>query len=146
MNIISLPVEIDKKVIDGKFRLATIAAQRARELALGAKPKVATRSRKVTSIAIEEALSGSIEFLTGEEARKARQEAKKFDYRKLLEEKRREGGPEDLSELEKDLKVYLHEREAGDRKALEELFTEKAEESESPESYEDQGDVSGAEE
>ncbi|HTR44235.1 MAG TPA: DNA-directed RNA polymerase subunit omega [Thermodesulfovibrionales bacterium] len=145
MNIISLPVEIDKKLIDGKFRLATIAAQRARELALGAKPKTTTKSKKVTSIAIEEALNGSLEFLVGEEARKAKQEAKKFDYRRLLEEKRREGGPEDLSELEKDLKVYLHEREAGDRKALEDLFGEKAEESESLEGLEDQGDESGAE-
>lgn len=146
MEIISLPVEIDKKVIDGKYRLATIAAQRARELALGAKPKIATKARKVTTIAIEEALNGTIEFLTGEEARKAKQEARKFDYRKLLEERRREGVPEDLSELEKDLKVYLHEREAGDRKALEDLFNEKSDESETPESDESFGDEDGSEE
>ena len=145
MDIISLPVEIDKDAIDGKFRLAAIAAQRARELALGVKPKIGTRSRKVTTIAIEEALSGSLEFLTGEEARKASQEAKKFDYRKFLEEKRREGAPEDLSELEKDLKVYLHERGAEERKTLEELFTER-EESESAEGYEALGEESGAEE
>ena len=148
MNIISLPVEVDKKKIDGKFRLATIAAQRARELALGLQPKIGTKSKKVTTIAIEEALDGALEFLVGEEARQARQEAKKFDYRKLLEEKRREGAPEDLSELEKDLKVYLHERETGDRKALEALFNEKTEESESetPGSYEAFGDENGAEE
>ncbi len=146
MDIISLPVEVEKKLIDGKFRLATIAAQRARELALGVKPKIATKSKKVTTIAIEEALSGSLEFLVGDEARKAKQEAKKFDYRKYLEEKRREGAPEDLSELEKDLKVYLHERETGERKALEDLFVEKGEESESPKSYEALGDESGAEE
>lgn len=145
MNIISLPVEINKKMIDGKFRLATIAAQRARELALGAKPKITTKSRKITSIAIEEALNGSSEFLVGEEAKKARQEAKKFDYRKLIEEKRRQVAPEDLSELEKDLKVYLHEREAGDRKALEDLFIGKTEESEPPGGHEDHGDKSGAE-
>lgn len=145
MDIVSLPVEVDKKIIDGKFRLATIAAQRARELALGAKPKIGTKAKKVTSLAIEEALSGTLEFLVGEEARKAKQEAKKFDYRKLLEERRREAGPEDLSELEKDLKVYLHEREAGDRKALEELFHEKSEESEHPEEHET-GDESGAQE
>ncbi|HET6514742.1 MAG TPA: DNA-directed RNA polymerase subunit omega [Thermodesulfovibrionales bacterium] len=145
-NIISLPVEVDKKAIDGKYRLASIAAQRARELALGAKPKIGTKSKKVTTVAIEEALSGSLEFVTGEEARKARQEAKKFDYKRLLEEKRREGAPEDLSELEKDLKVYLHERGAGERKALEDLFTGKGEESESPEGQEDLGEESGADE
>jgi DNA-directed RNA polymerase subunit omega len=146
MDIVSLPVEVDKKMIDGKFRIATIAAQRARELALGAKPKISTKSKKVTTIAIEEALGGALEFLVGEEARKAKQEAKKFDYRKLLEEKRREGAPEDLSELEKDLKVYLHERESGERKALEDLFNEKTEEPESPGANEDPGDESGAEE
>ncbi len=129
MDLISLPAELDKKKIDGKYRLAAIAAQRARELSLGAKAKLQTKAKKVTTVAIEEALSGSLEFLTGEEARKAKEEAKKFDYKRLLEEKRREGAPEDLSELERDLKIYLHEREAGeDKKALEELFTEKPEE------------------
>ena len=146
MNIISLPVEIDRNIIDGKYRLATIAAQRARELALGAKAKTPTRSRKVTTIAIEEALSGSLEFVIGDEARKAKQEAKKFDYRKLLDEKRREGAPEDLSELEKDLKVYLHEREGGDRKALEELFSDRPdEEPASSESLDDSANEDAAE-
>lgn len=128
MDIISLPAEIDKKKIDGKYRLAAIAAQRARELSLGAKPKIQTKAKKVTSIAIDEAINGSLEFLVGEEARMAKEEAKKFDYKRLLEERRREGGPEDLSELEKDLKIYLHEKETEDKKALEELFTEKSEE------------------
>ncbi len=128
MDLISLPVELDKKKIDGKYRLAAIAAQRARELSLGAKAKVQTKAKKVTTVAIEEALNGTLEFLVGEEARKAKDEAKKFDYKRLLEEKRREGAPEDLSELEKDLKIYLHEKETEERKALEELFTEKIEE------------------
>ena len=129
MDLISLPAELDKKKIDGKYRLAAIAAQRARELSLGAKPKIQTKAKKVTTVAIEEALNGTLEFLVGEEARKAKEEAKKFDYKRLLEEKRREGAPEDLSELERDLKIYLHEKEAGeDKKALEELFTEKPEE------------------
>jgi len=129
MDLISLPAELDKKKIDGKYRLAAIAAQRARELSLGAKPKLQSKAKKVTTVAIEEALNGTLEFLTGEEARKAKEEAKKFDYKRLLEEKRREGAPEDLSELERDLKIYLHEKESGeDKKALEELFTEKPEE------------------
>ncbi len=129
MDLISLPAELDKEKIDGKYRLAAIAAQRARELSLGAKPKLQTKAKKVTTIAIEEAINGTLEFLVGEEARKAKEEAKKFDYKRLLEEKRREGAPEDLSELERDLKIYLHEKEAGeDKKALEELFTEKPEE------------------
>jgi DNA-directed RNA polymerase subunit omega len=128
MDLISLPAELDKKKIDGKYRLATIAAQRARELSLGAKPKIQTKAKKVTTIAIEEAINGTLEFLVGDEAKKAKEEAKKFDYRRLLEEKRREGVHEDLSELEKDLKIYLHEKETDEKKALEELFAEKREE------------------
>ncbi|HXX81092.1 MAG TPA: DNA-directed RNA polymerase subunit omega [Thermodesulfovibrionales bacterium] len=128
MDLISLPAEVDKKKIDGKYRLATIAAQRARELSLGAKSKIQSKAKKVTTVAIEEAINGTLEFLVGDEARKAREEAKKFDYRRLLEEKRREGAHEDLSELEKDLKIYLHEKETDEKKALEELFAEKGEE------------------
>ncbi|MBU4319698.1 MAG: DNA-directed RNA polymerase subunit omega [Nitrospinae bacterium] len=128
MDIISLPVEIDMKKIDGRYRLVMIASQRAKELSAGVKPKIQTKSKKVTAIAIEEAALGKLEFLVGEEAIKAKEEAKKFDYRRLLEEKRREATPEELTELEKDLKVYLHEKETMDKKALEEIFGEKQEE------------------
>jgi DNA-directed RNA polymerase subunit omega len=125
MDIISLPVEYDHKKIDGKFRLVTIAAQRAKELSLGAKPKISTRAKKVTSIAIEETISGVLDFVTGEEAVIAREKAGKFDYRKQLEESKKIAAGEDLSELEKDLKVYLHEKGSYDKKAFEELFTDK---------------------
>ncbi|HBG92552.1 MAG: DNA-directed RNA polymerase subunit omega [Nitrospirae bacterium GWF2_44_13] len=128
MDIISLPVEIDMKKIDGRYRLVMIASERAKELSMGVKTKIQTKSKKVTAIAIEEAALGKLEFLVGEEAIKAKEEAKKFDYRRLLEEKKREATPEELTELEKDLKVYLHEKETVDKKALEELFGEKQEE------------------
>jgi DNA-directed RNA polymerase subunit omega len=128
MDIISLPVEIDKKKIDGRYRLMMIASQRAKELSMGVKPKIQTKSKKVTAIAIEEAAMGKLEFLVGEDAIKAKEEAKKFDYRRLLEEKRREATPEELTELEKDLKVYLHEKETMDKRALEEIFGERQEE------------------
>ncbi len=128
MDIISLPVEYDDDKIDGKYRLVAIASQRAKDLSLGSKPKIQTKSKKVTSVAIEEAVGGQLEFLTGEEAVKAKEEAGKFDYRKLLEESRKISAGEDLSELEKDLKVYLHERETMDKKAFDELFSEKKEE------------------
>ncbi len=128
MDIISLPVEYDNTTIDGKYRLVAIASQRAKDLSLGSKPKIQTKSRKVTSVAIEEAASSLVEFLTGEEAIRAKEEAGKFDYRKLLEESRKISAGEDLSELEKDLKVYLHEKETMDKKAFDELFLDKKEE------------------
>jgi DNA-directed RNA polymerase subunit omega len=128
MDIISLPIEYDRDKIDGRFRIIAIAAQRAKELAVGAVPRVKTKAKKISTIALEETVNNTIEFLTGEQAKKAKEEAKRFDYRKLLEEKKREITGEDLTEFEKDLKVYLHEKEVMDKKALEGLFTEKREE------------------
>lgn len=121
MDIISLPVEYDKKEIDSRYRLVVIAAQRARELSLGAASKIQTKMKKVTTTALLEAVGGNIEFLTGPDALAAKEKSEKIDYKKLIEEKRRP--MEDLSELEKDLKVYLHEKGTPE-KALEDLFSE----------------------
>jgi len=128
MDIISLPIDYDHDKIDGRFRVIAIAGQRAKDLALGAQPKIKTKARKITTVAIEETILNCVEFLIGEQAKKAKEEAKKFDYRKLLEEKKREISGDELSEFEKDLKVYLHEKETIDKKALEGLFGEKREE------------------
>jgi len=135
MDIISLPIGNDKKNIDSRFRLVVISAQRAKELALGKplgiKEKIKAKGKKPTTIAIEEAIEGVLEYKVGEEAKAAIEEAKKFDLRKILEEKRKEAIPEDISEIEKDLKVYLTERKELERRALEEVFGEKTPESES---------------
>jgi DNA-directed RNA polymerase omega subunit len=130
MDIISLPVEVEKNIVDGRYRLTMVASQRAKELAIGAKPRVQTKAKKVTTIALQEAINGKVEYVVGEEAIKAKEEAKKFDYKKLFEEKKKEATPEELSELEKDLKVYLHEKDSDsiDKKALEELFGERKDE------------------
>lgn len=121
MDIISLPIENDKKKIESRYRLVVIASQRARELALGIKPKIQSKAKKVTTMALLETNAGEVDFLTGIEAIEAREKADKVDYRKIIEDKRRP--IEDLSELEKDLKVYLHEKGAPE-KALDELFSE----------------------
>lgn len=130
MDIISLPVEYDKKEIDSRYRLVVIAAQRARELSLGAQSKIQTKTKKVTTTALLEAVGKNIEFLTGADAITAKEKSDKIDYKKLIEEKRRP--IEDLSELEKDLKVYLHEK-GSPEKALEDLFSEGEDASESEE-------------
>lgn len=128
MDVISLPLEYDRNKIDGRYRVVAIASQRAKELSLGVKPKIKTKSKKITSIAIEETISGCIEFLTGEQAKKAKEEAQKFDYRRFLEEREKEVTGEEATELEKDLKVYLHEKGTTEKKSLEDLFGERKEE------------------
>ncbi len=56
------------KDIDSKFRFITVAAQRAKQLQNGAKPRVETRSRKPTRIAMHEVLAGAVSWeVTSEE-------------------------------------------------------------------------------
>ncbi|MBF0565519.1 MAG: DNA-directed RNA polymerase subunit omega [Nitrospirae bacterium] len=133
MDIISLPIELDENKIDGRFRLVNIITQRSKELAHRGSPKVVTKAKKVTTIALEEAVEYKLDFITGEEAKQANEEAKKLDYKRFLEEKRRESEQEDLSELEKDLKFYLDEKEeiSSKRSTLETLFMEPGTESSS---------------
>jgi DNA-directed RNA polymerase omega subunit len=122
VDIVSLPVEFDEKKIDGRFRLVNIATQRAKELASGAEPKMKTRSRKITTISIEETVLNEIDFLIGDEAIKAKAEAKKLDFRRLLEESSRETQPEELSKLEQDLKIYMHEKGVEEAESSGEAF------------------------
>jgi DNA-directed RNA polymerase subunit omega len=61
--------------VDSKFRFITVAAQRAKQLQNGAKPRVDTRSRKFTRVAIEEALAGAISWEVKDETKAAPVEA-----------------------------------------------------------------------
>ena len=56
------------KSVDSKFRFITVAAQRAKQLQAGAKPRVDTESRKPTRIAVEETIAETISWELGEEA------------------------------------------------------------------------------
>jgi DNA-directed RNA polymerase omega subunit len=57
MSQLILPREVDSK-----FRFITVAAQRAKQLQGGAKPRVETRSRKPTRIAVEETLANTVSW------------------------------------------------------------------------------------
>ncbi len=48
--------------VDSKFRFITVAAQRAKQLQSGAKPRVDTRSRKPTRVAVEETIAGAVSW------------------------------------------------------------------------------------
>jgi DNA-directed RNA polymerase subunit omega len=50
------------KDVDSKFRFIAVAAQRAKQLQIGAKPRVETRSRKPTRIAMQEVLAGTVSW------------------------------------------------------------------------------------
>src|SRR4030066_998648 len=126
MDLISLPVIIDKEKIDGRYRLVIATSKRARALYQGAQPMRVSKVKKLTPLALEEVASGAVRILTGEAAIKAREEAKKLSYEGMIDEaKQKEALPEDLTEIEKDLKVYLHEKSERDNKQnIDKIFTE----------------------
>lgn len=124
MDILMLPVEMKGSKIDSRFRLVIIAAQRAKKLSEGVKPVVTTKHTKDTTVAIEEAISDKLEYITGEEAVKAKEIAKRLELKKAAAMVGKEGVEEELSELEKDLKVYLMEK-AEAEKRRENIFGER---------------------
>ena len=48
--------------VDSKFRFITVAAQRAKQIQNGAKPRVEVRSRKATRVAMQEVLAGAVSW------------------------------------------------------------------------------------
>ena len=124
MDIISLPIKYDKEEIDGSYRLVMAAVKRAKDLSQGSLPVIASKAKKITTLAIEEVASGAVMILTGEEAVNAIEEAKKLTHQKVIDEaQQKETMPEDMTELEKDLKVYLSEKgESEQKKTIEDIF------------------------
>lgn len=57
MSQIILPKEVDSK-----FRFITVAAQRAKQLQNGAKPRVEMKSRKPTRVAMQEVLANAVSW------------------------------------------------------------------------------------
>jgi DNA-directed RNA polymerase omega subunit len=105
IDLISLPIEMNDKMSDTKFRLVHIASQRVRQLSAGAPMQVTTRSNKDTTIALEEAAAGKFRILTGEEANKAKEEFRKQEERARMEEQL--SAKEE--EIRKELSAYLSE-------------------------------------
>lgn len=126
MEVISLPIEIDKEKIDGYFRLVAATVKRAKALSHGARPVIESKAQKVTIRALEEVLSDKVKILTGEAAVKAEEEAAKFVHKNIMDEARqKEEMSEDMTELEKDLKVFMNERgERDSKKTIEDIFGE----------------------
>ncbi|MEW6599380.1 MAG: DNA-directed RNA polymerase subunit omega [Nitrospirota bacterium] len=124
MDIISLPIAYDKEKIDGAYRLVVASVKRAKALSQGSLPVIASKAQKITTLAIEEVATGAVKILIGEEAVKASEEEKKLTHKRMMDEaQQKETMPEDMTELEKDLKVYLSEKgESEQKKSIEDIF------------------------
>ncbi len=137
-DIISLPIELNDKISDTKFRLVHISAQRVRQLSSGAPMLVSSKSIKDTTIALEESLTGNFKVVIGEEAKKAKEEFRKREERARMEEQL--SAKEE--EIRKELSAYLsesQEEEGADEAGAEDLEEEasgdesEAEEKDEPE-------------
>jgi len=126
MDIISLSIKCDNEDIDGSYRMVIASVMRAKDLSQGALPATSSKAKKITTLAIEEVAAGAVKVLTGEEAVKAREKSKKFTHKKFIDEaQQKEAIPEDVSELERDLRVYLTEKNQSEqKKTLEDIFGE----------------------
>jgi DNA-directed RNA polymerase subunit omega len=127
MDIISLPIKYDKKKIDGSYRLVMAAVKRAKDLSQGSLPIIASKAQKITTLAIEEVASGAVKIITGKKALQAIEDAKKQVHQKVIDEaQQKETMPEDMTELEKDLKVYLSGKgDSEQKKSIEDIFGDK---------------------
>ncbi|MBI5194064.1 MAG: DNA-directed RNA polymerase subunit omega [Nitrospirae bacterium] len=110
MEIVSLPVVLDKSQIDSRFRMVILATERAKQIINGARPTIHSRYLKSTTTALEELAQAQVNYVTGKEARKALQEAV---AKKIAVEMKHAGQPGDedevKKEIEKDLGVYIPE-------------------------------------
>jgi DNA-directed RNA polymerase omega subunit len=124
MDIISLPIKHDNKEIEGTYRLVIASVKRAKALSLGALPAKTSNARKITTLAIEEVATGAVSVLSGKEAVKASEEAKETVHKRVMDEaQQKETMPEDITELEKDLKAYLSEKSGSEKKkTIEDIF------------------------
>jgi len=121
-DLISLPIEMDDRIADTKFRLVHIASQRVRQLSAGSQQQVVSRSIKDTTIALEEAVGRSFKILVGDEANKAKEDFRKQEERAKLEEQL--SAKEE--EIRKELSAYLSEsrEEEGTEEESEEALDE----------------------
>lgn len=104
-DIISLPIELNDRMADSKFRLVHIASQRVRDLTGGEPPLVSSKSIKDTTVALEESLLGAYKVTIGEEAKVAKEELRKRKEQERIEEQL--SAKEE--EIRKELSAYLTE-------------------------------------
>ena len=124
MNIISSPIEHENKEIEGIYRLVIASVKRAKDLSLGALPAKTSNASKITTLAIEEVTTNAVTVLVGKEAVKAKEEARENVQKRVMDEaQQKEIMPEDITELEKDLKVYLNKKSKTEqKKTIEDIF------------------------
>ena len=126
-DFIALPIEFNRSKIDGRYRVVMAAAQRAREIVAGQVPDRKAKGSEAAVMALKDVLSEEFEVLKGDKAIEAKENYKRHKYERMLDNATREDETsEELTELEKDLKVYLNEKgDKESRLSIDEIFDKK---------------------
>ncbi len=113
MGIKSLSSGQDKKKIDSRYRLVEAVIKRAKELHNGEIPRVANLSKGITSVALEEVTSGAVRVLSGQDAVLAKEKKGKQDFQGMMDEAKQKASlPEEMTKIEKDLQIFLRDKES----------------------------------
>jgi len=104
MDLISLHVELKDTHLKSRYRLVTAAIKMAKQLQQGAMPMVTTKAKEITTVAIEEVLTGSVTTLTGDAAVKAQEEAGLLPHETIMDETTQKASfPDEPTDLEKEV-------------------------------------------
>ncbi|HEY3346894.1 MAG TPA: DNA-directed RNA polymerase subunit omega [Nitrospirota bacterium] len=106
MDIIRLPIEYNAETVDSRFRLVLITAQRARQLSEGSPVLVKSKYVKNITKALDEAIECKLKYLTGEEARKARDYEYRIRREKMARESMEEAAAASLEKMDDIKEAY----------------------------------------
>ncbi len=109
MDIIKLPIEYAKDTVDSRFRLVLIAAQRARQISEGSPVLVKSKYVKNTTLALEEAIENKLKYLTGDDARVARDYEYRLRRERMARESMEEATNVSLDKMEEIKEAYKAE-------------------------------------
>jgi DNA-directed RNA polymerase subunit omega len=142
LDIIKLPIEYGNDLFDSRFRLVLVVAQRGRQLTEGSPVLVKKKYVKNISLALEEAIEGKLKYLTGEDAKRAREYEYRMRRERIAKDSMEEAAAASLEKIEEIKEAYkaetavLSETEAEGAELEEDILPEDEEESQEESSEE----------
>ncbi|HLB25727.1 MAG TPA: DNA-directed RNA polymerase subunit omega [Nitrospirota bacterium] len=112
MDIIKLPIEYSDDAFDSRFRLVLVTAQRARQLTEGSPVLVKSKYVKNITLALDEAVENKLKYLTGEEAKRARDYEYRMRRERMARESMEEAAAASLEKMEEIKEAYKAETAA----------------------------------
>jgi DNA-directed RNA polymerase subunit omega len=109
LDIIKLPIEYGNELFDSRFRLVLVVAQRGRQLTEGSPVLVKKKYVKNISLALEEAIEGKLKYLTGEDAKRAREYEYRMRRERIAKDSMEEAAAASLEKMEEIKEAYKAE-------------------------------------